>query len=79
MSVAELFRSNKSQTAGKLDSNALDQLFREARTHNGWLPIARAARAPRRSRRPAKARADRRQCLATSRRFRSSAKRERRA
>jgi 3-hydroxypropanoate dehydrogenase len=26
-------------TAGKLDSKALDQLFRDARTHNDWRPI----------------------------------------
>jgi 3-hydroxypropanoate dehydrogenase len=28
-----------SPVSGKLDNSALDQLFREARTHNGWRPI----------------------------------------
>ena len=40
MAVAALFRlPAASRTAAKLDSKALDQLFREARTHNGWRPI----------------------------------------
>jgi 3-hydroxypropanoate dehydrogenase len=31
---------NATADAGKLDTEALDQLFREARTHNGWLDVA---------------------------------------
>jgi 3-hydroxypropanoate dehydrogenase len=36
MSLAGLFRPTAPHTADKLDSKALNQLFREARTHNGW-------------------------------------------
>jgi 3-hydroxypropanoate dehydrogenase len=40
MALAALFRHpSASGTASKLDGKALDQLFREARTHNGWRPI----------------------------------------
>jgi 3-hydroxypropanoate dehydrogenase len=40
MSLTRLFRKPaQSDIAGKLDGQALDQLFREARTHNGWRPI----------------------------------------
>lgn len=39
MSIATL-RQGTSPVSGKLGSGALDQLFREARTHNGWRPIA---------------------------------------
>ena len=39
MSLARLFRPTTPHVAGKIDSNSLDQLFREARTHNGWRPI----------------------------------------
>ena len=40
MAIAALFRHQPpSRSASKLDSKALDQLFREARTHNGWRPI----------------------------------------
>jgi 3-hydroxypropanoate dehydrogenase len=39
MSLADLFRPTTPQVAGKIDSKALDQLFRDARTHNGWRPI----------------------------------------
>lgn len=40
MAIAALFRhSQTSALATKLDSRALDQLFRKARTHNGWQPI----------------------------------------
>jgi 3-hydroxypropanoate dehydrogenase len=39
MSLAGLFRPTTPHVAGKIDSKALDQLFREARTHNGWRPI----------------------------------------
>ena len=38
MSLARL-RPPVAPVSGQLDSRALDQLFREARTHNGWLPI----------------------------------------
>jgi 3-hydroxypropanoate dehydrogenase len=38
MSLAAPFESSGT-TAGKLDSKALDQLFRDARTHNDWRPI----------------------------------------
>ena len=38
MSLARL-RPPVAPVSDKLDSRALDQLFREARTHNGWLPI----------------------------------------
>jgi 3-hydroxypropanoate dehydrogenase len=37
MAIAALFRHpSASRAASKLDSKALDQLFRAARTHNGW-------------------------------------------
>jgi 3-hydroxypropanoate dehydrogenase len=40
MAIAALFRHPAaSRTASKLDTKVLDQLFREARTHNGWRPI----------------------------------------
>jgi len=40
MSLARLFRQPaRSEVTGKLDSEGLDQLFRKARTHNGWRPI----------------------------------------
>jgi 3-hydroxypropanoate dehydrogenase len=38
MSLARL-RPPVAPVSDKLESRALDQLFREARTHNGWLPI----------------------------------------
>src|SRR5688572_10430608 len=38
MNLAAPFESSGT-TAGKLDSKALDQLFRDARTHNDWRPI----------------------------------------
>ena len=39
MAIAALFRHPAaSRGAPKLDGKALDQLFREARTHNGWRP-----------------------------------------
>jgi len=41
MNLAAVFRHpTETRISGKLDSKALDQLFREARTHNGWRPIA---------------------------------------
>jgi 3-hydroxypropanoate dehydrogenase len=41
MSIARLFRPQTAlDSAGKLDGRALDQMFRKARTHNGWRPIA---------------------------------------
>jgi len=40
MSIATLFRKHASpEAADRLDAGALDQLFRKARTHNGWRPI----------------------------------------
>lgn len=40
MALAGLFRQPvRTETTGKLSDQALDQLFREARTHNGWQPI----------------------------------------
>jgi 3-hydroxypropanoate dehydrogenase len=40
MGLARMFRHPAtSPVSGKLDNAALDQLFREARTHNGWRPI----------------------------------------
>jgi 3-hydroxypropanoate dehydrogenase len=40
MSIATLFRKQASPAiASELDDHALDQLFRKARTHNGWRPI----------------------------------------
>ena len=40
MALAGLFRQpGRPETTGKLSDQALDQLFREARTHNGWQPI----------------------------------------
>lgn len=40
MALAALFRHpSASRTASKLDGKTLDQLFREARTHNEWRPI----------------------------------------
>ena len=40
MSIATLFRKQASPViASELDDRALDQLFRKARTHNGWHPI----------------------------------------
>ena len=41
MSLATIFRHpSEARILGKLDGKALDQLFRQARTHNGWRPIA---------------------------------------
>jgi len=40
MSIATLFRKQATpEIASELDGRALDQLFRTARTHNGWRPI----------------------------------------
>lgn len=40
MALAGLFRQPaRTETTGKLSDQALDQLFREARTHNGWQPV----------------------------------------
>jgi 3-hydroxypropanoate dehydrogenase len=40
MGIASFNRKTATAAAsGKLDGKALDQLFREARTHNGWRPI----------------------------------------
>jgi 3-hydroxypropanoate dehydrogenase len=40
MSIATLFRKQTTpDIASGLDDSALDQLFRMARTHNGWRPI----------------------------------------
>jgi 3-hydroxypropanoate dehydrogenase len=40
MSIATLFRKQTTpDVASELDDRALDQLFRKARTHNGWQPI----------------------------------------
>jgi 3-hydroxypropanoate dehydrogenase len=40
MSIATLFRKQtRPDVASELDDRALDQLFRKARTHNGWQPI----------------------------------------
>ena len=40
MSIATLFRIQATpDVASELDDRALDQLFRKARTHNGWQPI----------------------------------------
>jgi 3-hydroxypropanoate dehydrogenase len=40
MSIATLFRKQATpNVASELDDRALDQLFRKARTHNGWRPI----------------------------------------
>jgi hypothetical protein len=40
MSIATLFRKQATpEIASELDERALDQLFRKARTHNGWQPI----------------------------------------
>jgi 3-hydroxypropanoate dehydrogenase len=40
MSIATLFRKQATpEIAGEVDVRALDQLFRKARTHNGWRPI----------------------------------------
>jgi 3-hydroxypropanoate dehydrogenase len=40
MSIATLFRRRATpEIASELDDRALDQLFRTARTHNGWRPI----------------------------------------
>ena len=40
MGIASFYRKTATAAAsGKLDGKALDQLFREARTHNGWRPI----------------------------------------
>jgi len=40
MSIATLFRRQTTpDVASELDDRALDQLFRKARTHNGWQPI----------------------------------------
>ena len=45
MAIATLFRHpSASRTATKLDGKALDQLFRKARTHNGWRAIERLTR-----------------------------------
>ncbi len=38
MSLAKLWRQPATSPV-QIDSRALDQLFREARTHNGWRPI----------------------------------------
>ena len=40
MSIATLFRKQATpEIAYQVDGRALDQLFRKARTHNGWQPI----------------------------------------
>jgi len=40
MGIATLFRKQATpDVASELDARALDQLFRKARTHNGWRPI----------------------------------------
>src|SRR5882757_4747315 len=40
MSLTRLFRKPaQSDITGRLDGQALDRLFREARTHDGWRPI----------------------------------------
>ena len=40
MSIATLFRKQATpEIADQVDGRALDQLFRKARTHNGWQPI----------------------------------------
>lgn len=40
MGIASFYRKTATAAASaKLDGKALDQLFREARTHNGWRPI----------------------------------------
>jgi 3-hydroxypropanoate dehydrogenase len=39
MSIARLFRQAPLDVASKLDGPALDQIFRKARTHNGWRGI----------------------------------------
>ena len=40
MGIASFYQKTATAAAsGKLDGKALDQLFREARTHNGWRPI----------------------------------------
>ena len=40
MGIATLFRKQATpEIADQVDSRALDQLFRKARTHNGWQPI----------------------------------------
>jgi 3-hydroxypropanoate dehydrogenase len=39
MSIARLFRQAPLDVANKVDGPALDQIFRKARTHNGWRPI----------------------------------------
>ena len=40
MSIATLLRKQTTpDVASELDDRALDQLFRKARTHNGWQPI----------------------------------------
>jgi len=38
MSLAKLWRQPAAIPV-QIDGRALDQLFRAARTHNGWLPI----------------------------------------
>src|SRR5215813_6131666 len=41
MSITTLFRKQASpEVTDRLDAGALDQLFRKARTHNGWRTIA---------------------------------------
>jgi 3-hydroxypropanoate dehydrogenase len=39
MGIARLFRQAPLDVASKLDGPALDQIFRRARTHNGWRGI----------------------------------------
>jgi 3-hydroxypropanoate dehydrogenase len=39
MSIARLFRQAPLDVASKVDGTALDQIFRKARTHNGWRGI----------------------------------------
>lgn len=39
MGLANLFRQPAAPASGRLDNSALDLLFRQARTHNGWRPI----------------------------------------
>jgi 3-hydroxypropanoate dehydrogenase len=40
MSLTRLFRKPvQTDITGRLDSQVLDRLFREARTHNGWRPV----------------------------------------
>ena len=39
MSLGLFRKQAKSDYAGNVDGHALDQIFRKARTHNGWRPI----------------------------------------